>query len=301
MELRHLRYFLMLAETLHFGRAASRLGIAQPPLSRQIHSLEEQVGARLFHRSARGVALTDAGVVFAQRAAQIVSASDEAIFEAREAGMGRTGRITIGFVHSLAYSLLPKVLPGFREKHPGIAVSLREVAVADKESVLLSGQIDIGIYRPPVQHPEIVSFPIFEEGFVLALPSGHPLARKRRIPVSSLRNEPLILFRALRGDAGLYGTIAAFLREHDVPVKPCEEVGTIHAGMGLVLAGVGVMIIPESSSMVHIDGVVTRPFSEPTTRVTSTVCWRQHAGGNSVEAFVQHVRQDLILSEQVKP
>ena len=130
MELRHLRYFLMLAETLHFGRAASRLGIAQPPLSRQIRDLEEQVGATLFYRGTRGVSLTDAGVAFAQRAAQIVAAADEAVFEAREAGQGRTGRIVIGFVHSLAYSLLPRVLPGFRQKHPGIAVSLRAVTVA---------------------------------------------------------------------------------------------------------------------------------------------------------------------------
>lgn len=229
----------MLAETLHFGRAASRLGIAQPPLSRQIRDLEEQVGATLFYRGTRGVSLTDAGVAFAQRAAQIVAAADEAVFEAREAGQGRTGRIVIGFVHSLAYSLLPRVLPGFRQKHPGIAVSLREVTVADKESALLSGQIDTGIYRPTVRHPEIATLPIFEEGFVLALPSGHPLARKRRVSVHSLRDQPLILFRALRGDVGLHGTIAAFLRAHDVPVKACEEVGTIHAGMGLVLAGVG--------------------------------------------------------------
>lgn len=295
MELRHLRYFLMLAETLHFGRAASRLGIAQPPLSRQIQDLEAQVGARLFHRNARGVVLTDAGVIFGRRAAQIVSAAEEAIFEAREADMGRTGRITIGFVHSLAYSLLPKVLPGFREKHPGIAVSLREVTVTDKESALLSGQIDIGIYRPTVRHPEIAALPIFEEGFVLALPSTHPLARKRRIPVASLRDQPLVLFRALRGDVGLHGTIATFLREHDVPVKPCEEVSTIHAAMGLVLAGVGVTIIPESSRMVHIDGVVTRPFIETTTRVISTICWRLDSDSSSVTAFVQHAKSDLLM------
>ncbi|CCJ50509.1 LysR family transcriptional regulator [Bordetella parapertussis] len=297
MELRHLRYFLMLAETLHFGRAASRLGIAQPPLSRQIRDLEEQVGATLFYRGTRGVSLTDAGVAFAQRAAQIVAAADEAVFEAREAGQGRTGRIVIGFVHSLAYSLLPRVLPGFRQKHPGIAVSLREVTVADKESALLSGQIDTGIYRPTVRHPEIATLPIFEEGFVLALPSGHPLARKRRVSVHSLRDQPLILFRALRGDVGLHGTIAAFLRAHDVPVKACEEVSTIHAGMGLVLAGVGVCIIPETSRMVHIEGVVTRPFAEATTRVSSTVCWRHQDSSRSLDAWVRHVRELIRTGE----
>jgi DNA-binding transcriptional LysR family regulator len=291
MELRHLRYFLTVAETLHFGRAATRLNIAQPPLSRQIHDLETEIGTPLFHRIPRGVMLTDAGVVFMQRAMQILATSDEAITEARDAGAGRGGRLVIGFVHSLAYSLLPQVLPGFRQRHPGIAVSLREITVVDKESALLSEHIDIGIYRPPPRHPAIASAKLKEEGFVLALPSVHPLARKRQIPVKALMNEHLILFPALRGDVGLSGTIASFLRQHGIPVKTGEEVGTIHTALGLVLAGVGVCIVPESSTVVSIAGLVFRPFVEPTTRVTSSVCWRVQDNSLLVRAFRQYVRQ----------
>jgi DNA-binding transcriptional LysR family regulator len=290
MELRHLRYFLQVAETLHFGRAASRLGMAQPPLSRQILDLEKEVGTQLFHRTTRGVALTDAGVVFAQRAAQILAASDEALLEAREAGTGRSGRLVIGFVHSLSYSMLPAVLPGFRHRHPGIQVSLREVNVADKESALLSEQIDVGIYRPIVRHPEIELLPIHEEGFVLALPALHPLAKRRRVPVASLANEPLILFRALRGDVGLNGTIVSFLRQHDVAIRRNEEVGTIHAALGLVLAGAGVSIVPESTTVVRIDGLVYRRFAEPTTRVVSAICWRKYDTDISVNSFLRYVR-----------
>lgn len=291
MELRHLRYFLMAAETLHIGRAATRLGISQPPLSRQIHDLERQVGAQLLHRHPRGVTLTDAGKAFARRAAEILAASEEAIFEAREADSGRSGKVVIGFVHSLAYSMLPKVLPGFQREHPGIAVSLREVTVADKEQALLSEEIDIGIYRPSVHHPDLESLPIHDEGFVLALPRQHRLARRRRIPVRCLADERLIMYRALRGDAGLLGTISTFLRQNGITVKTGEEVGTIHAAMGLVLAGAGIAIIPETSQVLRVDGLLTRPFVEPTTRVISAICWRRSEPSRTVDAFLQYAHR----------
>lgn len=286
-----MRYFLAVAETLHFGRAAAHLGIAQPPLSRQIQDLEAEIGTPLFHRTSRGVMLTDAGAVFAQKAMQILATSDEAIIEARDAGVGRGGRLVIGFVHSLAYSLLPQILPGFKERHPGVAVSLREVTVLDKESALLSEHIDVGIYRPPALHPEIGSLQIKEEGFVLALPSRHLLAKKRRIPVAALMTEHLILFPALRGDVGLSGTIASFLRQHGIPIRTGEEVGTIHTALGLVLAGVGVCIVPETSAVVSIPGLVFRPFIEPTTTVPSSVCWRAQDKSLLVHSFRHYVHQ----------
>jgi len=291
MELRHLRYFLSVVETLHVGRAAARLCIAQPALTRQIHDLEAEVGTQLFHRTPRGVILTDAGQVFAQKAAQILAASDEAVTEARDAGAGRGGRLVVGFVHSLAYTLLPQILPGFRQRHPGVAISLREITVVDKESALLSSYIDVGIYRPPPRHPEIAAMPLREEGFVLALPSRHPLARKRLVPVKALLGERLIFFPALRGDVGLSGTIGLFLRKHGIPVRAGEEVATIHAGFGLVLAGAGVCIVPESSMVLHVDGLVFRHFVEPTTRVVSALCWRSQDQGGLVSAFRQHVRE----------
>lgn len=291
MELRHLRYFLAIAETLNFGRAATRLGIAQPPLSRQIQDLEAEIGTALFHRTPRGVTLTDAGSVFAQKAVQILAASEEAVGEARDAGVGRRGRLVIGFVHSVAYSLLPRILPEFRRRHPDVAVSLREVTVIDKESALLSEHVDIGIFRPPPTHPEIVNFPVHEEGFVLALPASHPLARRRRVPVQAIAHEPLILFPALRGDVGLRGTIASFLRQNGIAVRAAEEVGTIQGGLGLVLAGAGVCIVPETSSVISVPGLVFRAFAEPTTRVVSTVCWRIQDRSVLVRAFRNYLHE----------
>ena len=135
-----------------------------------------------------------------------------------------------------------------------------------------------------------MNFPVNEEGFVLALAADHPLAKKRRVPAQALLHEPLILFRALRGDVGLGGTIASFLRQHGIPVKATEEVGTIHAALGLVLAGAGVCIVPETTSIISIPGLVFRPFAEPTTRVTSTVCWRLQDRSVLVRAFRLHLR-----------
>lgn len=300
MELRHLRYFLAVAETLNFGRAASRLGIAQPPLSRQIKDLEAEIGTPLFHRTPRGAALTEAGAVFAQKAMQILADSDDAVVEARDVGVGRGGRLVIGFVHSVAYSLLPRILPEFKRRHPKVAVSLREVTVADKENAILSEHIDIGIFRPPPRHPDIVNFPVNDEGFILALPSAHPLARKRRIPAKSLVNEHLILFRALRGDVGLGGTIASFLRQNSIPITAGEEVGTIHAALGLVMAGVGVCLVPETTAVISIPGLVFRPFVEATPRVTSTVCWRVEDRSVLVRAFLNYL-QDTFAGSSHAP
>lgn len=291
MELRHLRYFLAVAETLNVGRAASRLGIAQPPLSRQIKDLEAEIGTALFHRTPRGVVLTEAGAVFAQKAAQILADSDDAVAEARDAGVGRGGRLVIGFVHSVAYSLLPRILPGFKERHPKVTVALREVTVGDKENAILSGHVDIGIFRPPPRHPDIVNFPVNEEGFLLALPAAHPLARKRRIPARALAGEHLILFRALRGDVGLGGTIASFLRQNGVPLAAGDEVGTIHAALGLVIAGVGVCVVPETTAVIGIPGLVFRPFVEPTPRVVSAVCWRAEDRSVLVRAFRHYLQE----------
>lgn len=290
MELRHIRYFLAVAETLNFGRAAARLGIAQPPLSVQIRDLERELGTPLFHRGPKGVSLTDAGNAFAPRAAAILSAADEAAEAARDAAAGRGGRLVVGFVHSLAYSLLPGLLPSYRQAFPGVAVSLREVEVTNKEEALLSGAIDVGLYRPPPRHPEIDSETLGDERMIVALPSEHPLARRRSVPPEALREQPLVLYPPARGDAGLYGTISAYLRRFDIPAEPAEVAGTIHTALGLVLAGAGLTIVPESSARLRLRGIAFRPFDGPQPSVRVCVSWRHRDGNRLTTAFVQHVK-----------
>jgi DNA-binding transcriptional LysR family regulator len=291
MELRHLRYFLAVAETLNFGRAAARLGIAQPPLSVQIRDLEQEIGAPLFHRGPRGVTLTDAGAALLPRALAVLEASQQAFNAARDAAAGRGGRLVIGFIPSLAYSVLPRLLPAWRRAHPGVAVALREVAVTDKEEALLSGSIDVGIYRPPARHPEIAVFPFAQERMIAALPVSHRLARRRRLRPADLLGESLVLYPPSRGDAGLHGAIAVFLRTHSIPMQAAEIAGTIHTALGLVLSGAGLTIVPESASLLRLEGIAFRAFDEPSARVQLALCTRHGAATGLATSFIEHALQ----------
>lgn len=290
MELRHLRYFQAVAEHLHFGRAAASLRIAQPPLSVQIRDLERELGTPLFHRGRRGIALTDAGVAFLPRAAAILAAARQAVTVARDAAAGRGGRLVIGFMPSLAYTLLPRLLPGYRQSFPGVEIALREVAVMDKEEALLSGSIDVGLYRPPARHPEISMAPIGEERMMLAMPSVHRLSRRRLVAPAELAGEDLVLYPPSRGDAGLYGTVASFLRLHGIEPEPAEIAGTIHTALGLVLSGSGLAIVPESSAALRLPGLVFRHFTPPQARAQIVVCCRHGDPGALAASFIRHAR-----------
>ncbi len=290
MELRHLRYFLAVAETLHFGRAAARFNNSQPPLSVQVRDLERELGVALFLRNPRGVTLTDAGMAFLPRAEAILAATGQAVAVARDAAAGRDGRLVIGFMPSLAYTLLPHLLPAYRRAVPGVTISLREVSVTDKEEALLSGSIDVGLYRPPARHPEIAMAPIGEERMVLALPAGHRLARRRQVPSSEIAGEPLVMYPPSRGDGGLYGTVATYLRSQGLEPVPAEIAGTIHTALGLVLAGAGVAIVPESSAALRLPGIAFRAFTGTQATVQLVVCCRHGDRNGLAASFVRHAR-----------
>ncbi|HVR51464.1 MAG TPA: LysR substrate-binding domain-containing protein [Pseudorhodoferax sp.] len=290
MELRHLRYFLAVAEARHFGRAAARLNIAQPPLSVQIRDLEEEIGAPLFQRGPRGATLTDAGVAFLPQAEAVLAAARQATAVARDAAAGRRGRLVLGFIPTLAYTLLPHLLPAYRLAHPRVAVSLREVPIAEKEDALLSGRVDVALYRPPPRHPEIEVAAIGEERMILALPPGHRLARKRQVAVAALADETLVMYTPSLGDRGLYGTVAAWLRGHGLQPTSAEIAGTIPTALGMVLSGAGLAIVPESSACLRLPGLVFRPFAEPAARVPLAVCWRHGDRSGLAASFVQHAR-----------
>ncbi|WP_326539830.1 LysR family transcriptional regulator [Pseudorhodoferax sp.] len=290
MELRHLRYFLAVAEARHFGRAAARLHIAQPPLSVQIRDLEEELGAPLFHRGPRGVTLTDAGVAFLPQAEAVLAAARQATAVARDAAAGRHGRLVLGFIPTLAYTLLPHLLPAYRQAHPRVAVSLREVPVAEKEDALLAGHVDVALYRPPPRHPEIEVAAIGAERMILALPPGHRLARRRQVPAAALADETLVMYTPSLGDRGLYGTVAAWLRAQGLQPRSAEIAGTIPTALGMVLSGAGLAIVPESSASLRLPGLVFRPFAEPQARVALAVCWRHGDPSALAASFVAHAR-----------
>src|SRR6185503_16645682 len=190
MELRHLRYFIAVAEELHFGRAAERLFISQPPLSMQIQQLEREVGFALFFRTKRHVELSPAGRHFLDEARDIMSSLERATAAARRVARGEAGWLGIGFVGSATYEVLPVLLRQFRQEFPDVELVLRELASAPQPQAPKDGRIHVGLARPAIDEPGIRCKPILRELLVAALPSNHPLTERERIGLSELAEEP---------------------------------------------------------------------------------------------------------------
>ena len=193
MELRHLRYFVVVAEELHFRRAAERLHMSQPPLSQQIRALEEEVGATLLLRNQRRVELTAAGVVFLERARQILADVEDAARQARRVQRGEVGRLAVGFVGSAMYSFVPDLLRRFGEHAPDVTLRLHEMGTTEQLRQLEDGRLDVGFLRAARSRPELKIEIVAEEPVIVALPDLHPLAAKPRLTLADLEGQPLIL------------------------------------------------------------------------------------------------------------
>jgi DNA-binding transcriptional LysR family regulator len=245
VELRHLRYFLAVAEELHFGRAAASLGIAQPPLSQQIRKLEEAIGAELFHRSKRRVELSPAGeamVPFAQRALADASAGIEA---ARRAARGEIGTLSVGFIESAARTLVPSAVRGFRAAHPEVDLRLRELGVEDQLAGLRARSLDIAIVRPPVDGEGLQLEQLLEERLVVVAAESHRFASRSRIAPRSLDGEPLVLL-ARETVPGLHDQVISLFERNRLSARIAQEATSIQAVLGLVAAGLGVSLLPSS-------------------------------------------------------
>ena len=261
MELRQLRYFVAVAEELHFRRAAQRLHISQPPLTRQIAALEAELGCRLLERTRRRVELTAAGEAFLRQARTMLGELEVAVSTARAIGAGQAGVLRIGFVGSALSSIVPAAVQRFRRARPDVEVQLRERSTTQALRALASGELDVGLVRPPIDGDDtLLAEFVMRERTIAAIPTGHELAALRRIPLARLAAQPLVMFP--RGQAPgfhdlLIGRMAATgTTPHVVQYAP--EMLTI---IGLVAAGIGVSPVPESVAHVGLDGVAYRPLS----------------------------------------
>jgi DNA-binding transcriptional LysR family regulator len=289
VELRHLRYFLALAEELHFGRAAERLGIAQPGLTQQIRRLEEEVGATLFHRTRRWVRLSAAGEAMIRPARQTLADLDLAVESARRAERGETGHLTIGFIESAASTVVPAAVRRFRQDHPGVGLSLRELGVDSQIDGLHSGRLDVGLIRPPVEARGLVLEALADEPLVVAVPESHPLARRTRLHPRTVSAEPLILL-AREVVPGPYDEMIALMREHGSGARIAQEATSIQAVLGLVAAGLGLSLLPASARSLGRDGV---RFVElrPSPRSALLVARRADDLSNLTARFVAAARE----------
>jgi DNA-binding transcriptional LysR family regulator len=284
MELRALRYFVVLAEELHFGRAARRLAMTQPPLSQAIAGLERELGVRLFERTRRKVALTHAGTAFLDEARATLARAAQAIETARRADQGEVGRLSIGFIAATAYTFLPLVLREFSRAFPGVKLELRELTLPQQLEALGDGRVDVGLLRPPVRQAELASETLLREPFVLALPARHPLAALRRVPARRLAAEPFVLFPRQPGLV-FRDLVMGFCLRHGFTPRIAQEANQTHTVVGLVSASVGVALVPASTQKIGLAGVTYRPLRERTPSSETALAWRRLDSSPVVKAF----------------
>lgn len=294
MELRHLRYFLAVAEELHFHRAATRLHISQPPLSQQIRALERELGVTLLDRNRRRVTLTAAGEGFRDDVRMILAAVERASERAQHVARGSLGTLSIGFVGSAMFSpTLPDILREFRGGHPEVELVLRELPTTAQLHALVGGELDVGVIRGPVAdseiHPQVELMTIQREHLVVALPADHPLAVRRRLRAESLRGETFVIL-ARREAPGLYASLSAAMGDAGGVPEDVLEVAEMQTIISLVAGGFGVSLVPESVGQVDRSGVAFRPIAGPTPTIELSVAWRSGSGSPVRDAFLAVAR-----------
>ena len=294
MELRHLRYFVAVADELHFGRAALRLRVAQPALSQQIKRLEQELGVLLLERTKRHVALTEPGRLFlaeARRAlAQVATAADVA----RRAAQGQQGRLRIGYVDLALWGVLPAVIGAYRGRYPAVELTLLERVLRQQLTGLRSGDLDIGVGPPPPPGAALDTAVVSEERVLVALPAAHGLAAEPAVDMADLADERWVMIAARMPSRLRDLTLVACATAGFTP-RVSQEARQSDALLALVGAGLGVTLVPASAERMPRAGVVYRPLRGADLRYALVAMWRRGAATPTVRSFLR------TLEELVRP
>ncbi|RMT82961.1 LysR family transcriptional regulator [Pseudomonas viridiflava] len=295
LDLRKLRYFLTVAEELHFGRAALRLHLAQPPLTRQISALEAELGFRLFDRTSRTVTLTPQGRHFLPYARAVLDQASLTEVIASKLAAGEAGQLVLGYASSIALSdLFSQTIQAFAQRYPEVQLTLVESASSSLYSKVVDGRVDVGLSRlqPEREQTDVQVLSLMEEPLVAALACDNPLASQEDVTLPQLATYPLILFPADYG-SGLNESIRHLYRQHDLPVHPGPSGRQITSIIALVAAGQGVALVPECTRTLAKKGVVYRPLNEPEACVHLLMLTRTQGRSLLVEAFMGVVGEVL--------
>lgn len=293
IELRQLRYFVAVAEELHFGRAARRLHMTQPPLSQAIQSLEAQLGAALFERTRRSVALTAAGHELLPEAIRLLQQVDGLPLLAQKAASGESGRLSIAFVTMADYSVLPDKLREFRARFPSVAIDLQEATTDVQLDLLADGKIDVGFLVPPLPgmlSPELDYLPLLSESLLLALPEESAHARQRKVSLKQMSGQPLIIFPR-RLSPRFYDLILGCFTAAGIEPQIGQEAIQMQTIVSLVSAGMGIALVPQSVSNLKRPGVEYRALQERTPTVEIGLAWRRDNPSPVLAAFVDMMRK----------
>jgi len=285
MDMRHLRGFVAVAEELHFGRAARRLHLTQPPVSLAIKELEQELGVTLLERTSRRIALTRAGEDALRDARAVLAAADVMRRRAREAAEGLMGTLSIGFISLPAYSFLPATLRRFTEEHPRVKLSLQEGTTDQLVNDIESGRVDIGlVFQMPDLPAALASRPVHQEPLVVALPEAHALAAGASVNLGKLAHERFLGFERHNGPLMFDAIVATCMRHGFSPqIFPARQMHTI---VSLVSGGIGVALVPASVRALHREGVAYRPMRGEKTLVETVAVWRRSDDSPLVRALM---------------
>lgn len=291
MELRHLRYFVAVAEELNFTRAATRLRTAQPSLSQQIRQLEKSVGVQLLDRSRHHVALTNAGRIFLHQARDILGRVEHASRLAQQAAEGRAGDMSVGTFPSADIRILPALRQLIASRMPDLRLILHSKYTVEPLAGLMSGELDVAFMRGPLQSAELEGIELLRESLVIVLPSHHPLARRKRIPVRSLDDLPCITLERSLSPA-LHDTAAALYREAGIRMHAVSSADNVLGHLQMVQEGLGFALLPDSIGALLPQGVTFRPLDcDPQPAVTVVLAWKRGNASRLVREFVQLARR----------
>jgi DNA-binding transcriptional LysR family regulator len=286
VELRHLRYFVAVAEELHFGKAAQRLHIVQPALSKQISLLEKELGVQLLERTKRHVQLTDAGTAFLEDARRTIAHAELAVERAHLAGRGETGVLRIGFIAPVLYQLLPRILRVYRTHFPGVRLRLREVSNRAAIEGVAGGHLDIAFVRLPIEDDlRLCCESVSDEPVVIALPADHDLAGLPEIDLRSLAGESFVMISRSQ-EPELYDHYVGWCLEAGFSPRVVHEVDRTHVAVGLVAGGLGAAFVPTCAMTMPHPGVVYLPLREPSPRLVMGALWRSEGGSSVLAGFL---------------
>lgn len=290
MDLRLLRYFIALAEELHFSRAAERLAISQPPLSIAIKQLESELGVALFKRSSKAVSLTQAGSTLYPQALKVIAQLDIAWETARDVGLGRRGRLVVGFVGGMLLRGLPELVRAYESLHPHITIVLREMGSADQILALTRGQLNLGFLHANALPAELDSVVVGDEAFVACLPEDHPLAHRRSIRASDLRDENIVLF-SRDISPNYYDSVISLCSSAGFSPRVHHHVTHWLTALVLVSRNAGVALVPDAFVQAELRGVRYVRLNDSSARSLAQCAWKRAAQDPTEAGFVSYVRQ----------
>jgi DNA-binding transcriptional LysR family regulator len=299
MELYSLRYFVAVAEELHFGRAAARLHITQPALSRQIRALEEELGLELLRRTKRTVALTEAGSAFLVEVRKALQQVESAIYVAQRAARGEIGSLRIAYAPSAMHTVLPEILRRFRDRYPTVKLEMNELCTLDQVNALRTETADVGFLHPPVDAAFLALSPLQGERLVVALPHGHPLAAHSQLSLKSLAAEPFILHPHYEGPV-LYDQILSLCRAAGFEPQIVHEEVKYQTRVVLVAAGLGLTFVPESLQQSSLMGVSYCTLIGDAPELQLAAAWHRDHVSPTLQAFLQII-QSVTDSNPIAP